>query len=82
MRLGYAAIAEVQPGGHFFAAAHTMARYRTAFHEPMIARLVEFRHLDRARRSYLHGPGARQVEAGAGGVHAAAGRGGLRGSAR
>ena len=35
--LGYAAIAEVSPGGHFFAAAHTMARYRTAFHEPMIA---------------------------------------------
>ncbi len=35
--LGYAAIAEVQPGGHFFAAAHTMARYRTAFYEPMIA---------------------------------------------
>jgi trimethylamine--corrinoid protein Co-methyltransferase len=35
--IGYAAIAEVAPGGHFFAAAHTMARYRTAFHEPMIA---------------------------------------------
>ena len=35
--LGYAAIAEVSPGGHFFSAAHTMARYRTAFHEPMIA---------------------------------------------
>jgi trimethylamine--corrinoid protein Co-methyltransferase len=35
--LGYEAIAEVQPGGHFFAAAHTMARYRTAFHGPMIA---------------------------------------------
>ncbi|HVS76479.1 MAG TPA: trimethylamine methyltransferase family protein, partial [Steroidobacteraceae bacterium] len=35
--LGYAAIAEVPPGGHFFAAAHTMARYRTAFYEPMIA---------------------------------------------
>ena len=35
--MGMAAIAEVQPGGHFFAAAHTMARYRTAFHEPMIA---------------------------------------------
>ena len=35
--LGYSAIAEVAPGGHFFAAAHTMARYRTAFHEPMIA---------------------------------------------
>ena len=35
--LGYGAIAEVAPGGHFFAAAHTMARYRTAFYEPMIA---------------------------------------------
>ena len=35
--LGYSAIAEVPPGGHFFAAAHTMARYRDAFHEPMIA---------------------------------------------
>ena len=35
--LGYAAIADVPPGGHFFAAAHTMARYRTAFYEPMIA---------------------------------------------
>jgi trimethylamine---corrinoid protein Co-methyltransferase len=34
--LGYAAIASVPPGGHFFAAAHTMARYRTAFYEPLI----------------------------------------------
>ena len=35
--LGYGAISEVAPGGHFFSAAHTMARYRTAFYEPMIA---------------------------------------------
>ncbi len=35
--LGVAAIAEVPPGGHFFSAAHTMARYRTAFYEPLIA---------------------------------------------
>ena len=34
--LGYSAIAAVPPGGHFFAAAHTMARYRTAFYEPLI----------------------------------------------
>ena len=27
----------MQPGGHFFAAGHTMARYRTAFYEPLVA---------------------------------------------
>ena len=36
------AIAEVQPGGHFFAAAHTMARYRTAFYQPLVADLSNF----------------------------------------
>jgi trimethylamine--corrinoid protein Co-methyltransferase len=35
--IGFDAIAEVQPGGHFFAAQHTMARYRTAFYEPLVA---------------------------------------------
>jgi trimethylamine--corrinoid protein Co-methyltransferase len=40
--IGYDAIAEVQPGGHFFAAAHTMARYRTAFYEPLVADLSNF----------------------------------------
>lgn len=35
--IGFAAIAEVQPGGHFFAAAHTISRYRTAFYEPLVA---------------------------------------------
>lgn len=28
------AVAEVAPGGHFFAAAHTMARYQTEFYQP------------------------------------------------
>ncbi len=28
---------EVQPGGHFFAATHTMSRYRSAFYEPLVA---------------------------------------------
>jgi trimethylamine--corrinoid protein Co-methyltransferase len=31
------AIAEVGPGGHFFGSAHTMARYETAFYEPMVS---------------------------------------------
>lgn len=35
--IGLDAIAEVQPGGHFFSAAHTMSRYRTAFYEPLVA---------------------------------------------
>lgn len=35
--LGLDAILEVGPGGHFFGAAHTQARYRTAFHKPMIS---------------------------------------------
>src|SRR5262249_14916350 len=30
--IGFSAIAEVDPGGHFFAAQHTMQRYRTAFY--------------------------------------------------
>jgi len=31
------AIAEVGPGGHFFGAAHTMARYRDAFYSPLLS---------------------------------------------
>ena len=33
------ALAEVPPGGHFFAAAHTMARYDGAFYAPLVADL-------------------------------------------
>lgn len=29
------ALAEVQPGGHFFGATHTMERYQTAFYDPV-----------------------------------------------
>ena len=35
--LGVEAIREVGPGGHFFAAAHTMARYRSAFYKPILS---------------------------------------------
>jgi len=31
------AIAEVGPGGHFFGAKHTMARFETAFYAPMVS---------------------------------------------
>lgn len=37
--LAYDAIAEVSPGGHFFAAQHTMERYQTAFYSPLVADL-------------------------------------------
>ena len=37
--ISFDAIAEVAPGGHFFAAQHTMRRYRTAFYEPLVADL-------------------------------------------
>jgi trimethylamine--corrinoid protein Co-methyltransferase len=35
--MGIDAIAEVGPGGHFFAAAHTMLRYRDAFYTPLVS---------------------------------------------
>lgn len=40
--LGYGAIAEVDPGGHFFATAQTLARYETAFYHPLVADLNNF----------------------------------------
>ena len=35
--LGFEAIRDVGPGGHFFGTQHTQDRYRTAFHRPMIS---------------------------------------------
>ena len=35
--LAMEAIREVGPGGHFFGAAHTLARYETAFYRPMLS---------------------------------------------
>lgn len=40
--LGWAALADVEPGGHFFATQHTMDRYATAFYEPLVADLANF----------------------------------------
>jgi trimethylamine--corrinoid protein Co-methyltransferase len=35
--LGFDAIRDVAPGGHFFGSAHTMARYEKAFYQPMLS---------------------------------------------
>ncbi len=40
--LAFDAIAEVPPDGHFFAAAHTMERYRKAFYAPLVADLSNY----------------------------------------
>jgi trimethylamine--corrinoid protein Co-methyltransferase len=40
--LAFDALAEVEPGGHFFAAAHTMTRYDSAFYQPLLADLSNF----------------------------------------
>jgi trimethylamine--corrinoid protein Co-methyltransferase len=37
--LGWSALSEVEPGGHFFATQHTMDRYKTAFYEPLVSDL-------------------------------------------
>ena len=35
--LGFDAIADVGPGGHFFGTAHTLERYETAFYRPILS---------------------------------------------
>jgi trimethylamine--corrinoid protein Co-methyltransferase len=35
--IGFDALTEVDPGGHFFAAQHTMARYQQAFYTPLVS---------------------------------------------
>ncbi len=36
------ALADVQPGGHFFGTGHTMERYKTEFYEPLVADFANF----------------------------------------
>ncbi|MEL7026110.1 MAG: trimethylamine methyltransferase family protein [Pseudomonadota bacterium] len=40
--IGLDALAEVDPGGHFFAAGQTMDRYRTEFYDPLVAEMKTF----------------------------------------
>ena len=49
--LGFDAIAEVGPGGHFFGSSHTLERYENAFYRPLLSdwRNFETWHDDGAR---------------------------------
>ncbi|MEL7461985.1 MAG: trimethylamine methyltransferase family protein [Pseudomonadota bacterium] len=40
--IGFEALAEVAPSGHFFAAGQTMARYKTEFYNPLVAEMKTF----------------------------------------
>jgi len=46
--LGFGAIKEVGPGGHFFGAADTLTRYETAFYEPMLSDWQNFENWEEA----------------------------------
>ena len=56
--LGFEAMQEVGPGGHFFGAAHTQSRFKTAFHKPMLSRLAQLRDVGGGRLA--RGPGQGQ----------------------
>jgi trimethylamine--corrinoid protein Co-methyltransferase len=55
--LGFEAMKEVGPGGHFFGAAHTLARYEKAFYSPLLSDWRNFENwrlagaLDTAQRA-------------------------------
>lgn len=48
--IGWDALADVLPGGHFFATQHTMDRYQTAFYAPLVADLQNFGAWEEAGR--------------------------------
>lgn len=48
--LALEAIADVGPGGHFFGTGHTRARYRDAFHSPLLSDWRNFETWDEAGR--------------------------------
>jgi trimethylamine---corrinoid protein Co-methyltransferase len=48
--LGVEAIREVGPGGHFFGAKHTLARYSDAFYNPMVSNWMNNQQWDAAGR--------------------------------
>ena len=59
------AIRGVAPGGNFFEAQHTLARYRTAFYRPLLSDWTQFRELAGRRRARRHRAGHRSLEAAA-----------------
>ena len=61
-------------GGHFFGGEHTLARYRTAFYEPLVSDWANYGQWTEAGSLDATAAGERDMEAGSGGVRAAAAR--------
>ena len=57
--LGFEAMVDVGPGGHFFGTAHTLERYETAFYRPLVSdwRNFETWHEDGARTATMRANG-------------------------
>ena len=70
--LAIEAMREVGPGGHFFGAAHTQARYRTAFHKPMLSDWRNYEIVGGGRLPASAGKGEPHLEGDARGLRAAA----------
>ena len=71
---GVAAIADVATGGHFFGSPHTLARYETAFYEPLDLELAEPRELGGRRLARGRRAGDARLAGGARAVRASAAR--------
>ena len=80
--LGFDAIAEAGPGGHFFGTAHTLERFETAFYTPARVGLAQLRDVAGRRVADGHGTRERPLEAAARRGGAAAPGSGDRGGAR
>ena len=81
--LGFEAMQEVGPGGHFFGAAHTQSRFKTAFHKPMLSDWRNYETWEEAGSPEVAGQGQPDLEGAPRRVRAAAdGRGHPRGAGR
>ena len=72
--LGFEAIADVGPGGHFFGTAHTLERYETAFYRPLVSDWRNFETWQRRRGADRDAAGQHGLEAPARGGRPAATR--------
>ena len=61
--LAFEAIKEVAPGGHYFGATHTMSRFETAFHRPLVSDIRPFQTWVESGSPGYHATGPSDVEA-------------------
>ncbi len=71
---GLETIASVPTGGHFFGTEHTLARYETAFYQPLRLQLAELRELGAGRRAGRDPARDQDLAGRAGNLRAAAAR--------